>query len=118
MVVLKKIKSSTLIETIVALVIVSVLIVICTLISLNLSRSNTEKLKITAYLEMDKMIREALDNEQYFDKIIRHKNYLIELNFKKFDVKNMVIINAFAYDNDYGIIVECNRLIYMDKYDR
>lgn len=118
MVVLKKIKSSTLIETIVALVIVSVLIVICTLISLNLSRSNTEKVKITAYLEMDRIISEAMDDEQYFDKIIRHKSYLIELNFKKFDVKNMIVINAIAYDKDYGTIVEINRLIYMDKYDR
>lgn len=96
---LKKIKASTLIESIVAMVIISITMGITFLIITNISAKNNPQLRFKAYIESQQAINNAItssiikDDTWRKDGIFVEKRYLEYYNYEDLRVLEIKVFN-------------------------
>ena len=106
----KKLHASTLIEVLIAMVIIVVVFGIANMIFLNIQKSTNTGIKIAASLELDKIAAETHRNFTYMDEeykldrftiIKKVSNYnkaeeLRQLNFEVLDAEGKIILETYS----------------------
>jgi hypothetical protein len=112
MVKLKKITSSTMIESLVAMVIITISFTIALMISSNLARTNNPRLRIKAYSEVQKLYSETKAKELYIDEVFEQEGLTIErLILPYTETRTLKILEISAYDNRGKLLVRKRELV-------
>ncbi len=113
----KKIQAGTLIEVIVALIIILIVYGILTLFIQNISKQiGNNKQKIEAYFIIEKTFNETIQNNQFFDEEFVSNNITFTksvVHYKNY--KDLYDIQIVALDRNKKLLVEMNEIIYAKK---
>lgn len=109
---LKKIQASTLVETIVAMVIITVIFSIALLIIANIAGRKNPQLRFKAYSEAQNTINNSLSTADFEDEEWQEDGLFIEkriLRYKEYN--DLRILDVSIYDNKNRLLVEKKELI-------
>ena len=108
-----KIKASTLIETVVAMTIMLIFILLSMLILTNINKNNN-KIKIRAHIVTDYFLEYTKNESRFFDEEFNDAGMRIE---KTIELKNenAIIVNVKAYNADTILILEKKEIVKQDE---
>lgn len=107
-----KLKASTLVEVIVALVIISTIITIALMTFLNLMRSGDLKRRTEAALHADQLAQVAKHNQQYINETVTHDHIVYQLSFTPYDRSNrLLLMEITALDQKEKVVYNLKEVI-------
>jgi len=111
-----KVRASTLVETIVAMLIITIVFSMAFLIFLNISKNSNNAIKTKAYFLASDILVKTISEKQYFDSDYNFGNVIIKrivTEYHKNDELFQLNITAFDFKNHK--LFEQNKLIIIEK---
>jgi competence protein ComGF len=107
-----KIKSSTLIEALVAMVIIILVYAIGLTIFINVNKSNNNRLKIEAFLVLEDIVTNTKKEAKYIDEIYDLENLKIEKKITKYENNNSLnILQIKVLSKDNKLLAEHREIV-------
>ncbi|HAF29361.1 MAG TPA: hypothetical protein DCG75_09980 [Bacteroidales bacterium] len=112
----KKLKASTLIETIIAMLIVTIAFSLALMLMLSISKNSNNSLKTKAYFLANEVLVKTKSEKTYFDQDFDYGNILIKKTVAEYENNEELFqLNISAYDVRNYKLVEQNELIIIEK---
>ena len=112
MAVLKKVKSSSLLETIIAMVIIMVVFGISIMIYVNITSSTFSTQKIKTDLLLKQLAITTLEKKSYFDETIEYEIITIDKQVQKYnDTDDVLLMTLTAYNKQQDTIAQRKQLL-------
>lgn len=109
---LAPLKGSTLIEVIVAMVIIMTVHAIALAIFINISGNNNNKIKMKAYLKMEEVWIKTVQESSYFDDEYDFDNIIIKKMISPYEQnKRLKVLQFQAFNMNGKLIIEKKQLI-------
>ncbi|MBN8696075.1 MAG: hypothetical protein J0L87_06060 [Bacteroidetes bacterium] len=112
---MKKIKASTLVESLVAIVLIMLSMGFATLIYINVLSSDKQLDKHRAILFLNKYALEAIAKDEMFDSEITFENYLIEKKIEKYPYSDNLYLFKLALLNMDGKEIFVRRQLILSE---
>jgi type II secretory pathway pseudopilin PulG len=107
-----KLKGSTLIEVMVAMVIVIIIFGLAMMTFINIAKFSNNALKTEAYFNLQKVITETYVNKQFLDEDYEFENMVIRKSITPYpDCKDLRIILFSAYTAENKLIIEKKQVV-------
>ncbi len=111
-----KIQASTLVETIVAMLIITITFSMAFLIILNISKNSNNSLRTKAYFATSNVMVQTVSEKEYYDQDFTFGNITVKRivsEYEKYD--ELFQINYSAYNSRNQKLFEQNELIIIEK---
>lgn len=113
---LKKAKASTLVEAIVAMLIVTIAFSLALVLMLNISKNSNNSLKTKAYILANDVMIQTKSEKSYFDQEFDYGNITIKKTVTEYENNEELFqLNIFAFDSRNHNFFEQNELIIIEK---
>jgi Tfp pilus assembly protein PilV len=112
---MKKLVGSTIIETIIALLIIIITMSCCTLLIVNLFNSDNLVFVSNAAILSNKEINNVLINKIMINREFESSNYKIKTSITPFDNMNNYKISILVIDQNSGRSITYNRILFLKK---
>lgn len=112
---MSRIKASSLLETIIALMVIMIVFGIAMTIYVNVMKNSTSLSELKASLKLEELARETKEKKSYFDESFNDESTLIEKKVKKYnDREGLLLLDFQAYDKTNKRLAERKEII-LDK---
>ncbi|MCK4661790.1 MAG: type II secretion system protein [Bacteroidales bacterium] len=112
---LKLLKGSTIIEVIVAMMLIMLCYGIITVIFLNIKKTGNNRLKLNAYLLIEHVIQETNKEKSFFDEDYEYDNLIIYKTVSKYQKSEDLKEICFEANNKDGNIIIEKKYIVLVK---
>lgn len=114
--VIRKFRASTLVETIVAMLIVTIAFSLALMLMVNISKSSNNSLKTKAYFLANNIWVQTKAEKTYLDQEFIYGNVVIKKTITAHDqIEELFWLNVSAYDDRNHLLFEQNELVIIEK---
>ena len=111
-----KIKASTLVEAIIAMLIVTIAFSLALMLMLNISKNSNNSLKIKAYILANDIMVKTKSEKLYFDQEFDYGNITIKKTVIEYENNEELFqLNVSAFDSRNHKLFEQNELLIIEK---
>ncbi len=112
----RKIKGSTLLETLIAIVLILVCFSIATMVLVNIMQSDNGRQKLHAQLELEALYIKSLEEKDFISATIGYDDFKVEKNFEPYHDSPFLYLAKFTATSPAGQpLAEMKRLILIEK---
>jgi|SRR6185312_6322219 len=116
MAILKRIPSSSILEAIIAMVIIMLVFGISAMIYVNITSSGFSLQKVKADLLLKQLAIETEERKSYFDETISYEVLIIEKQVQKYeDVDDVLLLSLVAINQQQDTLAKCKQLLLVKK---
>jgi len=112
----KKLKSSTLIETVVAMTILMIFVFLSMMIMANVNKKNNANVKIRAHLVSDYFLQYTLSQKRFIDEDFKDAGMYVEKTIEELN-ENAILIKIEIFNADTVLVLDKKQIHKMDKQD-
>lgn len=114
--IISKVKASTLVETIIAMLIVTIAFSLALLLMLNISKNSNNSLKTKAYILANNVMVQTKAERSYLDQDYNYGNIIIKKTVSEYEKNEELFqLNVSAYDSRNHKLFEQNELIIIEN---
>jgi hypothetical protein len=111
-----KVKASTLVESIIAMLIVTIVFSMALVLMLNISKNSNNSLKTKAYILANDVLVKTKSEKSYFDQEFNYGNILIKKTVAEYENnEELFFLNISTYDLRNHKLFEQNELIIIEN---
>ena len=112
----RKLKSSTLVETIIAMLIVTIAFSMAMVLMLNISKNSNNSLKTKAYILANDVLVKTKAEKTYFDQEFDYGNIIIKKTLTEYENNEELFqLKVLAFDSRNRKLFEQNELLIIEK---
>ena len=116
---IRKLKASTLVETIIAMLIVTIAFSLALLLMINISRSSNNSLKTKAYFLANNILVQTKAEKTYLDQEFNFGNVVIKKTVTEYENNEELFqLNVSAYDKQNHKLFEQNELVIIERGEK
>lgn len=113
---MKKVEASTLVEAIIAMLIITIAFSMALVLMLNLSKNSNNSLKTKAYILANDVLVKTKSENTYFDQEFEYGNITIKKTIVEYENNEELFqLNVSAFDSRNYKLFEQNELIIIKK---
>ena len=112
----KRIRASTIVESIIAILIVTIAISLALVLIINIGKNSNNSLKTKAYILANDMLVQTKAENEFLDEEFNYGNLIIKRTVNEYEKNEELFqLNIIAYDLKNTILYEHNELIIIEK---